>query len=589
MAPSFLFAYFDFLICTNLSNIYHLYAEIYIFFDNHLQKHEQYDILCKNNILFSEMGVSVMKKVVALLMALCIVAVCSFTGCGSVKLDKRYALDGRLSFSMPSKWAHDRSGDLERFFAKKIGAPDDGYMTASYVLDRTMKESPTSDEAQTFLETYYKAYSDTDAMSDVKELEPLSQLTSGLFGAEFLATMTIDGTDYPAVIELFYKEQTVYSFIFCMPKYSSTQLRDFGEDFRNTLQFKSNTGFEEQDRVAGYRQADKNVYSGKGFTNNYIFFDGKIEDVQQQNGVVVALASDSNRKSWELTVGDIPQYAPDNVAVLKDKEVRIFGKFTGSSEDGHLTMQVQQIGDKQSEKIYEDSAFRSSGDQFIALVEQSGAPISWAAATDGSHAGQYVYMDGYITDLSKSSADKKVTFLFSQNIDGNFAQQTVELPYSSNPAASSLKAGGVRLYGTVGSDNVFCAEKAKEMDVGFGEAEIISLFKASCGSLSYDEAARNPTAHVGEKVQFTGKVVQVIDGASADYVTMRVNVTLGSYSIYRDTVYVTYTLPAGSQRILEDDIITMYGMMDGTKTYTSTLGASITIPQLHAKYIDIIG
>ena len=41
-------------------------------------------------------------------------------------------------------------------------------------------------------------------MSDVKELEPLSQLTSGLFGAEFLATMTIDGTDYPAVIELFY-------------------------------------------------------------------------------------------------------------------------------------------------------------------------------------------------------------------------------------------------------------------------------------------------------------------------------------------------------------------------------------------------
>lgn len=58
-------------------------------------------------------------------------------------------------------------------------------MTASYVLDRTMKESPTSDEAQAFLETYYKAYSDTDAMSDVKEFEPLSQLTSGLFGAEF--------------------------------------------------------------------------------------------------------------------------------------------------------------------------------------------------------------------------------------------------------------------------------------------------------------------------------------------------------------------------------------------------------------------
>ncbi len=62
MAPSFLFAYFDFLICTKLSHIYHLYAELYIFFDNHLQKYEQYNILCKNNISFSEMEVSVIKK-----------------------------------------------------------------------------------------------------------------------------------------------------------------------------------------------------------------------------------------------------------------------------------------------------------------------------------------------------------------------------------------------------------------------------------------------------------------------------------------------------------------------------------------------
>ena len=113
-------------------------------------------------------------------------------------------------------------------------------------------------------------------------------------------------------------------------------------------------------------------------------------------------------------------------------------------------------------------------------------------------------------------------------------------------------------------------------------------FKASCATYSYNEIARNPEAYEGERAVFTGEVIQVVQDTSfgMTYYVMRVDVTKkGSY--YTDTVYVTYWPPSDAPRILEDDIIVMYGTLKGEKTYTTILGASVTIPSFSAKYIDI--
>lgn len=56
---------------------------------------------------------------------------------------------------------------------------------------------------------------------------------------------------------------------------------------------------------------------------------------------------------------------------------------------------------------------------------------------------------------------------------------------------------------------------------------------------------------------------------------------------YDDTVYVTYTTKDSDSRVLEDDIITMYGELDGIETYTSVLGSSVSIPKFNAKYVEI--
>ena len=57
---------------------------------------------------------------------------------------------------------------------------------------------------------------------------------------------------------------------------------------------------------------------------------------------------------------------------------------------------------------------------------------------------------------------------------------------------------------------------------------------------------------------------------------------------YEDTILVKYKYSSSSEsRILEDDIITLYGKSMGTYTYESVLGSPITVPYIDAMYIDI--
>lgn len=108
-------------------------------------------------------------------------------------------------------------------------------------------------------------------------------------------------------------------------------------------------------------------------------------------------------------------------------------------------------------------------------------------------------------------------------------------------------------------------------------------YKEQCQSISYSDLARDPDSYDGTDICFTGKVVQVME----DYgvTSIRVNVTPTSYGGYDDTVFLNYIPQEGENRILEDDIITFYGTYSGLYTYTSIMGASITIPEVSGKYV----
>ncbi len=114
-----------------------------------------------------------------------------------------------------------------------------------------------------------------------------------------------------------------------------------------------------------------------------------------------------------------------------------------------------------------------------------------------------------------------------------------------------------------------------------------SEYKASCSSITYKDIARQPDSYKGQNIMFTGEVMQVSESSYSSKVVLLIEVTKDQYGYWDDLVYVTYTLPEGAPRILEDDIVKFYGECKGTYTYETVMGSSNTIPSVSALYIDI--
>jgi rRNA maturation endonuclease Nob1 len=118
-------------------------------------------------------------------------------------------------------------------------------------------------------------------------------------------------------------------------------------------------------------------------------------------------------------------------------------------------------------------------------------------------------------------------------------------------------------------------------------------FKKSCKEIEYDKYARNADKYVGKPVKVTAQVFQVVKGGESDgydhYFKVFTDDGSGTYSQdliyiadYRDENAVDYT------KLLEGDIVTIYGTFGGTVTTTDMVtgmnGEDISID---AKYIEL--
>lgn len=98
---------------------------------------------------------------------------------------------------------------------------------------------------------------------------------------------------------------------------------------------------------------------------------------------------------------------------------------------------------------------------------------------------------------------------------------------------------------------------------------------------SYNTIARDAESYKGTKVRFRGKVLQEGDaGDSIKYIRLAVD------SNYDTVMFVTYTSDQVSVRILEDDILTIYGTVAGNYSYETVMGATVTLPWIHSDMID---
>lgn len=118
------------------------------------------------------------------------------------------------------------------------------------------------------------------------------------------------------------------------------------------------------------------------------------------------------------------------------------------------------------------------------------------------------------------------------------------------------------------------AEKAAA-EKAAAEAAAAEAAKGYETGITYDQLARTPDSYIGKKVKFKGKVLQVIEGDTVTQIRLAVN------SNYDKVLYCTIPKRlTSSMRMLEDDIVTVFGVSAGLLTYQSTMGGQITIPSI---------
>lgn len=132
------------------------------------------------------------------------------------------------------------------------------------------------------------------------------------------------------------------------------------------------------------------------------------------------------------------------------------------------------------------------------------------------------------------------------------------------------------------AESIVAAEKAAKEQA---EAESLAAQEAEekIGyetGITYEQLARTPDDFEGKKVKFTGEVVQLIEGDNSNSIRFAVN------SDYDSMLYCEYDKSIVSTRVLEDDIITIYGTSYGLYSYQSTMGGKITIPAVIIDKID---
>lgn len=111
-------------------------------------------------------------------------------------------------------------------------------------------------------------------------------------------------------------------------------------------------------------------------------------------------------------------------------------------------------------------------------------------------------------------------------------------------------------------------------------------YKNSCQSMDYKTIARQPELYEGMNIKVTGEVWQVVE--EGDDALYQINIDKTEYGYdYNSSVQIIYKDAKNNFRVLEDDIITVYGEYKGIVSYTTVLGAKQSIPQISAKYIEL--
>lgn len=188
----------------------------------------------------------------------------------------------------------------------------------------------------------------------------------------------------------------------------------------------------------------------------------------------------------------------------------------------------------------------------------------------------------------ESSNDE--TAVEEEQVDKSSLESTIELYESTDSSSYSEDTYKSFKKALDKAKDVDADEDAAQNEVDAAQNDLVTAYGAlkevfkpeNYETPAYTDVARNPDSFMGEKISFTGKVLQVIEGDS------ETDLRIATDGGYDDVVFVGFDPSIlGSIHVLEDDSVTVYGTCIGQFTYQSTLGGSISLPGLYADQVVI--
>ncbi len=188
----------------------------------------------------------------------------------------------------------------------------------------------------------------------------------------------------------------------------------------------------------------------------------------------------------------------------------------------------------------------------------------------------------------ESSNDE--TAVEEEQVDKSSLESTIELYESTDSSSYSEDTYKSFKKALDKAKDVDADEDATQNEVDAAQNDLVTAYGAlkevfkpeNYETPAYTDVARNPDSFMGEKISFTGKVLQVIEGDS------ETDLRIATDGGYDDVVFVGFDPSIlGSIHVLEDDSVTVYGTCIGQFTYQSTLGGSISLPGLYADQVVI--
>ena len=150
---------------------------------------------------------------------------------------------------------------------------------------------------------------------------------------------------------------------------------------------------------------------------------------------------------------------------------------------------------------------------------------------------------------------------------------------SSDGSASSSKATS-KASASTASSVASVAPEIREDD-----------YKAECQTVDYKELCRYPEKYEGTKIAVKVKVSQIIDANfSGSEKAWRTYTDNSGYGFYADDEYYMLDKRGGDAvKILDDDIITVYGEFTGLEKITRALTSTTDeLPRIEVKYADLV-